>query len=127
MVIPLANRKVHVGYEDRFSLTFDKEVIRSGYVFQEPMDVTGWNFELYVHEDIEMQCSNILFGVKGDVLDGKSGKAYFIVPAHETCRKPGHYWYTIQVTRPNGTITRTNSAKYDIVQSLNPYFSIFKK
>lgn len=126
-MIPLANRKVHVGYEDKFCLTFDKEVSRSGYIFREPMNITDWTFELFFHRGVEMNCQNTIFGVKGDVLDGLSGKVFFIIPAHETCRKPGTYWYTLQITRPNGKITRTESAKYVIAESLNPYYSIYKK
>ncbi len=123
----LNNRKVKQGYSDKFLLTFDKESIsKNGLIFREPMDITGWNFELYFHKGVELRCENILFGLKGDVLDGKTGKVYFKIPDYETRRKPGTYWYTLQITKPNNTVTRSESAKFIIVESLNPYFSIYK-
>lgn len=127
-MILLNNRKVKQGYSDKFSLTFDKETrSESGLIFREPMDITGWKFELFFHKDVEMKCSDMLFGLKGDVLDGKSGKVYFRIPDYQTNRTPGNYWYTLQITKPNKSITRSESAKFIITESLNPYFSIYKK
>lgn len=124
----LNHRKVKQGYSDKFSLTFDKETIsESGLIFREPMDITGWYFELFFHKNVELHCENILFGLKGDVLDGKSGKVYFRIPEHETRRAPGVYWYTLQITKPNKSVTRSESAKFIIAESLNSYFSIYDK
>lgn len=127
-MILLNHRTVHIGYSDKFTLTFDKETkSEGGLIFREPMDISGWDFELYFHTDVEMRCDNLLFGVKGDVLDGSTGKVFFKIPAHETNRKPGTYWYTLQITKPNKSVTRSDSAKFIIAESLNPYFSIYKK
>lgn len=124
----LNHRKVKQGYSDKFSLTFDKETItEGGLIFREPMDITNWNFELFFHKGVEMRCENVLFGLKGDVLDGKTGKVYFKISDTKTNMKPGTYWYTLQITKPNKTVTRSESAKFIIVESLNPYFSIYDK
>lgn len=124
----LNHRVVKQGYSDKFSLKFDKESIsESGLVFREPMDITGWSFELFFHKNVEMHCKDMLFGLKGDVLDGKTGKVYFKIPDHETSRQPGTYWYTLQITKPNNIVTRSESAKFIIAESLNPYFSIYNK
>lgn len=124
----LNHRIVKQGYSDKFSLKFGKEVVSAcGLIFREPIDITGWNFELFFHKNVEMSCKDILFGLKGDVLDGKTGKVYFKIPDHETRMKPGTYWYTLQITKPNKTVTRSESAKFIIVESLNPYFSIYNK
>lgn len=124
----LNHRKVKKGYSDKFSLTFDKERrTANGYIFREPMDITDWSFELYFHRNIEMCCKDILFGLRGDVLDGSTGKVYFRIPGHQTDRTPGTYWYTLEIKKPNGTITRSESAKFIITESMNPYFSIYDK
>ena len=124
----LNHRKVKRGYSDKFSLTFDREhVTKSGLVMREPMDITDWSFELYFHKGVEMTCDGVLFGLKGDVLDGTTGKVYFEISGERTDRAPGTYWYTLQIKKPNGKITRSESAKFIIVESLNPYFSIYNK
>ena len=124
----LNHRRVKQGYSDKFSLTFDKETVsKSGLIFREPMDITGWYFELFFHKNVEMHCEDILFGLKGDVLDGKTGKVYFKIPDTRTNMKPGTYWYTLQIKKPNNSVTRSESAKFIIAESLNPYFSIYDK
>lgn len=124
----LNNRKVKRGCSDKFSLTLDREVIHeNGLVFREPIDITGWDFKLYFHKEVEMTCAGTLFGLKGDVLDGSTGRVYFKIPCKSTDIKPGTYWYTLQITRPNGTVTCSDSAKFIVAESLNPYFSIYDK
>ena len=81
----LTHRKVKQGYSDKFVLTFDRESKHdNGLIFREPMDISGWSFELFFHKNVELQCATALFGLKGDVLDGKTGKVYFKIPASET-------------------------------------------
>ena len=38
----------------------------------------------------------------------------------------GMYWYSVKYETPNGKTYWTRSAKYEIVESLNEYFSIYK-
>ena len=124
----LTHRKVKQGYSDKFVLTFDRESKHdNGLIFREPRDISGWSFELFFHKNVELQCATALFGLKGDVLDGKTGKVYFKIPASETNRKAGTYWYTLQITKPNGAVVRSESAKFIIAESLNPYFSVYNK
>lgn len=124
----LNNRKVKRGYSDKFSLTFDRErIYDNGLVFREPIDITGWDFKLFFHKGVEMTCAGTLFGLKGDVLNGETGKVYFKISGESTDIKPGTYWYTLRIRKPNGAVTYSNSAKFIIAESLNPYFSIYDK
>lgn len=124
----LKHRKIKRGHADKFAITLDSELkTRGGYIFREPIDITGWEFELYVHKGVELSCKDVLFGVRGDVLDGKTGKVYFAITHCQTQLPPGTYWYTVQIIKPNKRISQSESAKFIITESLNPYYSIYKE
>lgn len=123
----LVPRKIMKGNGDKFSLTFDsEEITRGGLVFATPIDISGWQFSMLVHKNVEYRCRDLIFQVEGEVPTPENGVVYFFVPAELTDVKPGTYWYSLLITKPTGGETLTLSAKYIIAESLNPYFSIYK-
>lgn len=124
----LVNRKILKGGGDKFSIMHDYEA-RSlmGIIERVPIDITDWTFKMLVHKHVQYDCEDLLFSVDGDVINGQTGLVYFTVPAEETDIHAGTYWYTVEITKPNGKKVQTQSAKYIISNSLNPYYNIYNK
>lgn len=124
----LVNRKILKGRGDLFSIRHDIEK-RSmmGIIQRTPIDVSNCTFTMYVHRHVEYECKDLLFSVEGIVANGEAGLVYFHVPAEETDIQPATYWYTVEMTKPNGKVVRTEAAKYIIANSMNPYYNIYNK
>ena len=120
------HRRVQRGTQDQFIIRINNEY-RSpmGIAEETPLDITGWEFELYIHRNVEMNDNNIIYQTTG-VVYGSNGAVAFTIPAEETDIKPNVYWYTIRYTRPNGKTYQGTSSKYIIAESLNTYFSLYK-
>lgn len=124
----LTNRKIQQGRGDMIVFNLDKEtILPSGIIEREPIDLSKWRFSLKVHKGVEYRDCDQLFSIKGQMTSGTNGMVYFEVPDELTDIKPATYWYTVQYIKPNGKVYRTQSAKYIITESLNDYFSIYRK
>lgn len=127
MLRPLHHKKVKKGVTDSFSIKLDKEhVSPMGIVDLEPIDITGWKFWMYVHRHTDYCCQNEMFKVVGYVPNPESGVVYFTTMGCKVDIPVGMYFYSIKYETPNGKTHITRSAKYEVVESFNDYFSIYK-
>lgn len=124
---PLEHRRVKKAENDSYSFKIDVETVsKLGIVTCTPVDLTDWKFRMYVHKHVEYCPEQLVFKTVGYVPDPENGIIFFLTPACKTDIKPGMYWYSIEYETQNGKKYRTESAKYEVVLSLNPYFSIYK-
>ena len=124
---PLEHRRVKKAENDSYSFKIDVETIsKLGIVTRTPVDLTDWNSRMYVHKHVEYCPDQLVFKTVGYAPNPENGIVFFLTPACKTDIKPGTYWYTVEYETPNGKKYRTESAKYEVVLSLNPYFSIYK-
>ena len=127
MLHPLHHKKVKKGQTDFYSIKVDREFVSPmGVVDLEPVDLTGWKFWMYVHKHVEYCCQNEVCKVVGFVPSPEDGIIYFTTLGCKIDVPPGMYWYSIKYESPNGKTFMTKSAKYEIVESFNDYFSIYK-
>lgn len=121
----LLNRKVRKGAFDTFKYKMEyKHTSALGIVHRHPIDITGWEFTLFVHEKPVLTEDTIMFAVKGETLHCGSN-VLFKVSQCMTDVKPGTYWYSIRYKKPSGMIDWIDGAKYVIVETLHPYFDIY--
>ena len=127
MIKPLQHRKVKKGADDNFSIKLDREYVSSmGVIDLEPVDLTDWKFWMYIHKHVEYCPENEICKVVGYVPDAENGIVFFLTGGCKIDVPAGMYWYSVKYETPNGKTYWTHSAKYEIVESLNEYFSIYK-
>lgn len=127
MIKPLQHRKVKKGADDNFSIKLDREYVSSmGVIDLEPVDLTDWKFWMYIHKYVEYCPENEICKVVGYVPDAENGIVFFLTGGCKIDVPAGMYWYSVKYETPNGKTYWTRSAKYEIVESLNEYFSIYK-
>ena len=124
---PLQHRKVKKGEDNSFSIKFDKEFVSPmGIVDLVPIDLTDWKFKMYVHKHVEYCKEGEIFKTVGYIPNPENGIVFFLTCGCKVDITPGMYWYSVEYETPNGKKYMTQSAKYEVVRSLNDYFSIYK-
>lgn len=124
---PLQHRRVKKAAGDKYFIKLDREYVSpTGIVDIFPTDLTGWKFRMYVHKHVEYCPQNEVFKTVGYVPNPESGIVFFLTCGCKVDIPPGMYWYSIEYETPNGKKHMTKSAKYEVVLSLNDYFSIYK-
>ena len=127
MIKPLQHRKVKKGTDDNFSIKLDREFVSPmGVIDLEAVDLTDWKFWMYIHKHVEYCPGSEICKVVGYVPQPENGIVFFLTGGCKIDVPPGMYWYSVKYETPNGKTYRTQSAKYEIVESLNDYFSIYK-
>lgn len=122
----IASRVIKRGAGDRFRYKFEfKHISAMNLVHRHPINIQGWEFTLFVHEKPVYRPEQCLFSLKGTVLDENNGNVIFEVPKCLTDVEPGTYWYSIYFKKPTGHDGWLDGAKYEIVETLNEYFSIY--
>ena len=124
---PLKHKRIKQGVENMIHIHLHKEYVsKMGVVTHIPINLDGWKFKMYVHRHVEYCVEQLLFKTVGYVPNPEDGTVYFITTACKNDLDPGMYWYTVEYETPDGKVHKTHSAKYEIVKSFNPYFSIYK-
>ena len=125
-MLELLDRKVKRGAGDKFKYKFEfKHISAMNVVHRHTINITGWEFTLFVHEKPVYKAPQCIFSLKGQIMDEVNGTVLFDIPNCLTDVNANTYWYSIYFKKPTGHEGWLDGAKYIIVDTLNPYFSIY--